>query len=308
MVQKKTVVLSGVKGGSEKAILSFCKEGHSCFGSVKLYNFRSEPAGILSLAILSLKKVLKSGLKRKDRFVYEFELDGEFDTENFTVAIINSANGNVLPILIGASGTSSSEAQDLSFANGILEISKSGFKKLEVENALNKNGIDFDDEEKREVENAIDECLKQDDSCKNSCASCKYRQAFYDGEKDAPKKEEEKETLEKSFLSDVLPQIDRIFEENPCEEFLQNIIPSSKWVRVDMDEGSLYYVIGLISEDDEIKYICYGVPGLYSSEPPKELKGFAQWLPLDENKPFEYGYWIMSQNAETGASEKVQIV
>ena len=41
---------------------------------------------------------------------------------------------------------------------------------------------------------------------------------------------------------------------------MSQIIPSSKWVKVDWENNGKYYVIGLIYAYDVLKYVCYGVP------------------------------------------------
>ena len=73
-----------------------------------------------------------------------------------------------------------------------------------------------------------------------------------------------------------------------------------------MEETGEYYVVGLMYENGEIKYVCYGIPSIYGDEPPKELKGFAQWLPIDNTKSDGFGYWITYQDAETGENVKME--
>ena len=73
-----------------------------------------------------------------------------------------------------------------------------------------------------------------------------------------------------------------------------------------MEETGEYYVVGLMYENGEIKYVCYGIPSVYGDEPPKELKGFAQWLPIDSTKSDGFGYWITYQDAETGENVKLE--
>ena len=88
------------------------------------------------------------------------------------------------------------------------------------------------------------------------------------------------------------------------EELLEQIIPFSKWVKIENEDGDNYYVLGLIYENDQVKYICYGVPGMYSENPPEELKGYAEWLPIDSTKEKEFGYWITYQDAQSGENVK----
>ena len=87
---------------------------------------------------------------------------------------------------------------------------------------------------------------------------------------------------------------------------MPSIIPFSKWVKIDYEEKGEYYVVGLMYENDEIKYVCYGVPSIYKEEPPKELNGFCQWLPIDTLKQEGFGYWITYQDAKTGENVKME--
>ena len=103
------------------------------------------------------------------------------------------------------------------------------------------------------------------------------------------------------FYDEVKKQISELFTNYPEEEFLTQIIPHSKWVRVDYEKNGHYYVVGLIYEEGTLRYICYGLPGLHSETPPKEMETYSQWLPLDKDKPTEFGYWISYQDADMGS-------
>lgn len=107
------------------------------------------------------------------------------------------------------------------------------------------------------------------------------------------------------FFGRLKPQIDKLFQENPAEEHLQEIIPSSKWVRVESGDDD-FYVFGLLyDEDGQIRYVCYGVPAVFEENPPKELLGYPIWLPLGQDDGF--GYWLMYQDAATGQPVKAVI-
>ena len=96
-----------------------------------------------------------------------------------------------------------------------------------------------------------------------------------------------------------------IYFTNLEREILKQIIPNSKWVKIDYEEKGEYYVVGLLYENNKIKYVCYGVPSTHSEEPPTELKGFAGWLPIDASKEQGFGYWITYQDAESGETVKL---
>ena len=104
-------------------------------------------------------------------------------------------------------------------------------------------------------------------------------------------------TVEKE-MQDVLTRF-------PQETTLMNIIPNSNFVKVNYAENK-YYAVGLIYENKKERYICYGVPDKYSKNPPKELKGYCQFIPLSMFTPFGDGYWMMFQDATFGTCVKMK--
>lgn len=108
--------------------------------------------------------------------------------------------------------------------------------------------------------------------------------------KEIPKQEDE---LMDFYLS-VKKNLDEMFLCYPEENALTRIIPNSKWISVSRSDGR--YVVGLIYEKSQPRYICYGMPGDKSMTPPNDLKKYCQYLPVDEEK----GYWIVFQDAKTG--------
>ena len=67
-----------------------------------------------------------------------------------------------------------------------------------------------------------------------------------------------------------------------------------------------YYVFGVIYSGGKPQYICYGVPSTDSRRPPESLSGLASFIPCSPDN-FERGYWVMYQDAATGASVKIHI-
>lgn len=90
-------------------------------------------------------------------------------------------------------------------------------------------------------------------------------------------------------------EIERLFS-GEREKDLENLLPNSKWVKIDYNGTGKYYVIGLIGKE----YLCYGVPAAYTPVPPKELNGYCWWFPVKPHEPQGRGYWIMYQNLTTG--------
>ena len=160
------------------------------------------------------------------------------------------------------------------------------------------------------VSNSISACLGGNEKC----ANCKYREAFFSGysvqsvENKKLKPVEKGETFDDlEFYFEIKEQLDVLFNRYPEETFLNEVIPNSRWIKVDYDDSGEYYVIGLIYENDKIKFISYGVPGQFDVDPPRELAGAAQWLPLDPNKPEDIGYWLTYQDAKNGEAVEVNV-
>jgi len=107
-----------------------------------------------------------------------------------------------------------------------------------------------------------------------------------------------------TFYERISEQLNNLFDTYPVENKLNQILPDTRWVRIDYDNSGRYYCIGLIGVRPD--YICYAVPSIYTETPPKELDGYCQWLPLDDLSPKSNGYWILYQDAVTGESITTQ--
>lgn len=127
-----------------------------------------------------------------------------------------------------------------------------------------------------------------------ACASCANRTQ---NEADARSRRERSEK-EPYFIS-VGGELKEIFEKFPPEICLEKAFTDSKWARINYSKDK-YYVVGIIKEDGAEKYICYGVPAVYSAEPPEELKGYCSFIPLSVFDMNGDGYWMMFQDAVSG--------
>ncbi|MGN1207915.1 MAG: hypothetical protein ACI4TI_00400, partial [Christensenellales bacterium] len=106
------------------------------------------------------------------------------------------------------------------------------------------------------------------------------------------------------FLNSVEEQINELLNNYEEEKALENIIPNSKFVKVN-SSGENFYIFGVIYENDIIKYIVYGLPGEFSVKPDDEYANFYQWLPLNSENPQGYGYYLMYQDALNGNQVEV---
>ncbi|MDE7082935.1 MAG: hypothetical protein K2O89_04445 [Clostridia bacterium] len=107
------------------------------------------------------------------------------------------------------------------------------------------------------------------------------------------------------FYERMKEEIDGILAKYPQEKALEDLIEDSKWVRITYGESG-FYVFGVLYSGGKPKYICYGVPTSQSDAPPQSMEGLASFLPASPDDG-ECGYWVMYQDAETGASVKVSV-
>ena len=320
MLKKKSIVLSDVvEGGNKKAVLSLNQDETGVFGTIRLYNFSGELNGISSLGFNVDRKIYKAGLTFKSYMLYEFFIDLKEIPNKFSCAVVNFQNAIPKPILYGSSEGS---ADDI-YGTIISAISEDNSIK-NTKRILDEHEVDFLQDDKVEVEKEIDDCMCK--TCQD-CSNCIYKKYFYENQQPAKmqenensfeilatKEDEELEMRQQAdenkseekkevdiFVNRLKPQIDKLFEDNPADDTLQNLIPSSKWVKIDYEDDGDFYVFGLMFDEKEnIKYVCYGVPAVYEEEAPKELAGFPIWFPLDKENSQGFGYWLTYQDAITG--------
>lgn len=314
MIYKKSVVLSAMDNSLKKAVLTLDGKASTVKGEVKLYNFVEEPMGVLTLGLLVDGKVHKAGLTRVGYMQYQFGSVLSSIPPACTCALIVSHKGESNPLLIGTIDTPKSFESMLLESLCVLK-EKSAQK---VEETLNSTLGQYEDE--AEIQKVIDEEMEK--TCPHDCSNCDYKHAFYEMAQQSnqigiePSLQEEiiKGKLRvppvaegSHFIDEIGEQINGLFDNFPREETLEAIIPNSKWVKIDFNKDNKFYVVGLIYENDAIKYVCYGVPAVWSATPPADFNEKAQWLPTSLDAPEGEGYWITYQDANDGELVAVNI-
>lgn len=296
MVYKKSLILTCVNGSDKKAVVTLESGAGEIVGTVRLYNFNEEPQGILSLGFLNDGKVVKSGLTKTSDDVYSFKISENTNLNDFTCALVRLSQGEAVPLLVGSTNKMVNSEERLCNSLSIFDEDVNVNK---IKQTLDENEVFL--EEQEEIDKLVDAEV-QKAGCDAKCVDCKYRDAFFklDDDTTPPPKEDEP-----TFYDEIKEQIQDLFGKYPEEDILKDIIPNSKWVKIDYEEKGEYYVVGMLYENDKIKYVCYGVPSMFEAGPPDDLKGFSQWLPLDGEKPEGFGYWITYQDAETGENVKL---
>ncbi len=173
MLRKKSIVLSDAQNKTnKKAVLSLEQDHGGLCGTVRLYNFSSEPNGVCSLGFYVNKNIYKAGMTKKANMLYEFYLDLQDIPNVFSCAVVNFQNAEPQPILYGASNGSDDEI----YSEIITNLTKNSSIQ-NVKNTLDDYGVDFDDDEKEIVEKEIDKAMCEDCS---ACEKCVYKKYFYE--------------------------------------------------------------------------------------------------------------------------------
>jgi len=106
-----------------------------------------------------------------------------------------------------------------------------------------------------------------------------------------------------NFYERMKGEIEGILSAYPAEEHLESVVSGSKWVKISYGDGK-FYVFGVIYGDGKPQYVCYGVPTDKSDVPPESMRGLASFIPLSADER-NNGFWVMYQDAQTGASLKI---
>lgn len=227
-------------------------------------------------------------------------------------AVLQGVNSKVLATFIGA--TENKEEFHALILSNFNELTDKVYDAMAM-----KYKEAFDVEEK-EVEDVIDNAVCSEVLCdallqENKCNDCIYRKAFFENKEsvitqsnsqESISNEYDKQVIEDvveelpAFYSEVKKSIDDLFMSYERDTVLEELIPNSKWVKVDYEGTGDYYSVGLIFDDGKVKYISYAIPSVVGSNPPIELEEFSQWINVNENS----GYWLTYQNSHNGENIK----
>ena len=162
-MKSKVLILSSKSQDNFKAILNL-KMGEKC--AIKFFNLR-EKYKSLALGIKQTDNVFKIPLEVKAEKC-EFSCQGIDLSKDFTCAVVDVSNAFCPEILLSASGNSGIENCNI----------ESAFVQAKPEDT----SVLYGEDTQTEIEDLIDKNLQEDISSTyyDACASCKYREAFYD--------------------------------------------------------------------------------------------------------------------------------
>ena len=298
------------------AVIRELKEGFSADGGpltgvIKIERYgkalRAEVTKI-NFAPLSEGKYVTGVTDGISTIVFEddiYEGDAEIDTSRGFAALICFINGSVAPIASAISGNFQGEALGI----------KSYIEKLErTEARAQEEPIvqKYEDEAIAEVN--YYEYAQADESGGALRTDTKKEE----GGSAALPNEKTARTVKKSggvnnnplssggsFYNKMKDEIEGLLSAYPKEDALCALIEESKWVKINYGDDK-YYVFGVIYSGGNPQYLCYGVPAEGGANPPESMAGLASFLPANADGSGG-GYWVMYQDAQTGASIKIDI-
>lgn len=313
-------------GGELSGLVKAEKYGAKLRVEVSLINFAplTEGAYVMAISDGAHTKVVENG---------EFEGECDVDTANGFAALICYIKGQVFPVASAVCGNFHDVALGLK-------------AEIEREENLKTTGAEAKPEKVKEEINEEKKPVYEDEAIAE-VNYYEYAEAFKDGGAVRTHKEEEESggkvcgneaafsTVEKGesgvkdaetqtysggngnfkkfspmvegglFYERMADEIDDILKKYPKETPLEEMIEDSKWVKISYGEGG-FYVFGVLYSGGKPKYICYGVPAENTETPPESMEGMASFLPASADKT-DKGFWVMYQDAETGASLRVDL-
>ena len=288
---KNIAVIRGLKSG-------FSVDGGPLSGLVKAEkygaNLRIE-VSLINFAPLSQGKYVCAVSDGKSVCVMDgliFDGASDVDTSEGFAALICFVNDGVSPVASAVCGAFQSAAL------GIRE-------EIERQEKVNKEaGVKYEDEAL-----AQENYYEYGQTYKDGGVICENPQKEKDGA--GVRQNEAAYSTEKelsggladggNFYSRMKDEIEKILNTYPKEDALEQMVENSRWVKIDYGDGK-FYVFGVIFGGGQAQYICYGVPSENPDSPPPSIENSSFIPAYPEGNS---GYWVMYQDAKTGASIKI---
>lgn len=104
-----------------------------------------------------------------------------------------------------------------------------------------------------------------------------------------------------TYYRSIQSELDEIFNENPPDNSLKNAFPHSVWARVGGARDSL---VGIILDGLVVRYVCYAE--FADGRESKKVRENGCFVPVSFYKNNNSGYYVLFQDADTGAYVKIQ--
>lgn len=337
---KRTIILSSLtKGDARKAVLNL-NGGESLSGEVKLFNFGN--VGNLAIGIYDKGDVLKIPLEFKGG-VCSFKTNKYIKLdEKLTCALVDLTHAKYPEVILGGTVTQGDygfveaafledvQTEELYETESAEELENLIDREMYAENGSdNCAGCKY---KRAFYEEGLssgygahtaaspEKCIIKQTGCKQEEQKNRNSDTVWEFENhnqieslggtakgNVGLDELEEESDATGFLGQIRGQIDDMFQKHLKDEELEALVEGSKWIRVNYEQDDSFYVLGLIYQNGEPKYIAYGLPSEIKGNAPSDLREYAQWLPVTED-PIGRGYWVVYQDALSGENISMEEV
>lgn len=176
-----------------------------------------------------------------------------------------------------------------------------------AENAVTDHKTEYDDE-KIVTENYYQEGKNEQDVLSENSQNAHLESTMEKNAENgtAPTKNDDAKSLLHPFKTDgdgyylsVKNEIDELFATYPKDSTLNGAFSCSEWVRVKGTAKEPQYLVGVLYENGQAKYICYALAAADKNNPPAEIKNVCSFVPvsaLSEN----VGFFVIFQSATGG--------
>ena len=300
---KNIALIKGLKEG-------FSADGGPLTGVVKIERYgravRAEVTKI-NFAPLSDGKYVTGVTDGNNTIVFEgdtYEGDAELDTSGGFAALICFIKGSVAPIASAISGNFQGEALGIkSYIEQLERVEvnvQSNVEQYEDEAIAEENYYEYAQTD--ESGGAVRTDTQKEEGGSPALPNEKTARTFQEASR-LNKKGPLSHTGE--FYNKMKDEIEGLLSAYPEESSLCALIEGSKWVKINYGDDK-YYVFGVIYSGGNPQYLCYGVPAEGEANPPESMVGLASFLPANADGSGG-GYWVMYQDADTGASIKIDV-
>ena len=108
------------------------------------------------------------------------------------------------------------------------------------------------------------------------------------------------------YYYSVKEEVDKLFKTYPKDKTLCEAFSQSAWVRVKGTAKDPLYLVGVLLNEDKVRYICYALAAEDRTAPPDEIKNVCAFVPTsvyDDTK----GFFVIFQSAASGECVRPEI-
>ena len=112
-------------------------------------------------------------------------------------------------------------------------------------------------------------------------------------------------TQSQGYYLAIKEEIRQLFKKYPRDTTLERAFSYSEWVRVKGEANKPTYLVGVVYDDGNAKYICYALAAEDKNQPPQEIANVCTFVPLSSFQDSQ-GFFVIFQSAATGECIKPQ--